>query len=52
MIFIGFRPYWRCDYSNTDATIDSVDSADTERIGIAKIKLVSMLEVGWLVFVG
>ncbi len=40
-----FRPYWRCYYSNTDAIIYVVDSADKDRIGISKQELVSMLEV-------
>ena len=39
------RPYWRCYYSNTDAIIYVVDSADRDRIGISKQELVSMLEV-------
>ena len=38
-------PYWRCYYSNTDAVIYVVDSADRDRIGISKQELVSMLEV-------
>merc|ERR1712088_1005981 len=37
-------PYWRCYYSNTDAVIYVVDSADRGRIGISKQELVSMLE--------
>ncbi|KAK8394533.1 hypothetical protein O3P69_006597 [Scylla paramamosain] len=37
-------PYWRCYYSNTDAIIYVVDSADRDRIGISKQELVSMLE--------
>ena len=36
--------YWRCYYSNTDAIIYVVDSADKERMGISKSELVSMLE--------
>lgn len=36
--------YWRCYYSNTDAIIYVVDSADRERIGISKEELISMLE--------
>ena len=40
------RPYWRCYYSNTDAIIYVVDSADRDRMGISKQELVSMLEVG------
>ncbi|KAF2346125.1 Small GTPase superfamily ARF/SAR type [Trinorchestia longiramus] len=41
---IYHRPYWRCYYSNTDAIIYVVDSADRERIGISRQELVSMLE--------
>eukprot|EP00049_Salpingoeca_infusionum_P024690 m.16686 g.16686 ORF g.16686 m.16686 type:complete len:181 (-) comp7176_c0_seq1:385-927(-) len=40
----SIRPYWRCYYSNTDAIVYVVDSADTERMGISKSELVSMLE--------
>ena len=40
-----YRPYWRCYYSNTDAIIYVVDSADRDRIGISKQELVSMLGV-------
>ncbi|CAG0914629.1 unnamed protein product [Notodromas monacha] len=40
----SIRPYWRCYYSNTDAIIYVVDSADKDRIGISKGELVSMLE--------
>lgn len=32
----SIRPYWRCYYSNTDAIIYVVDSADKDRIGISK----------------
>ena len=41
----SIRPYWRCYYSNTDAVIYVVDSADRDRMGISKQELVSMLEV-------
>ena len=41
----SIRPYWRCYYSNTDAIIYVVDSSDTERMGISKSELLSMLEV-------
>jgi len=44
------RPYWRCYYSNTDAIIYVVDSADRDRIGISKQELVSMLEVRFDLF--
>ncbi|KAF4530704.1 hypothetical protein B566_EDAN004945 [Ephemera danica] len=40
----SIRPYWRCYYSNTDAIIYVVDSADRDRIGISKDELVYMLE--------
>uniref|UniRef100_A0A915IY66 ADP-ribosylation factor-like protein 1 n=1 Tax=Romanomermis culicivorax TaxID=13658 RepID=A0A915IY66_ROMCU len=40
----SIRPYWRCYYSNTDAIIYVVDSADRDRIGISKQELISMLE--------
>ncbi|KAF2882083.1 hypothetical protein ILUMI_24086 [Ignelater luminosus] len=39
----SIRPYWRCYYSNTDAIIYVVDSADKERIGISKDELFHML---------
>ena len=34
----------RCYYTNTDAIIYVVDSADRDRVGISKQELVSMLE--------
>jgi len=40
----SIRPYWRCYYPNTDAIIFVVDSADTERLGVAKGELMAMLE--------
>ena len=40
----SIRPYWRCYYSNTDAIIYVVDSADKDRMGISKQELVSMLD--------
>jgi len=43
-----FRPYWRCYYSNTDAIIYVVDSADRDRIGISKDELLCMLRVSGL----
>lgn len=42
----SIRPYWRCYYPNTDAIIYVVDSADTDRLNIAKQELHAMLEVG------
>ena len=40
----SIRPYWRCYYPNTDAIIFVVDSADTERLAIAKQELSAMLQ--------
>ena len=40
----SIRPYWRCYYPNTDAIIFVVDSADRERLSIAKQELHAMLE--------
>ncbi|KAF6215941.1 hypothetical protein GE061_000278 [Apolygus lucorum] len=40
----SIRPYWRCYYSNTDAIIYVVDSADKDRIGISKDELYYMLK--------
>jgi len=40
----SIRPYWRCYYTNTDAIIYVVDSADRDRIGISKEELFSMLQ--------
>jgi len=38
------RPYWRCYYQDTNAVIFVVDSADKERIEIAKQELEMMLQ--------
>ena len=40
----GLRPYWRCYYQDTNAVIYVVDSADKERIEIAKQELEMMLQ--------
>ena len=40
----SIRPYWRCYYPNTDAIVFVVDSADTERMPVAKGELAAMLE--------
>merc|ERR1719378_1250578 len=40
----SIRPYWRCYYKNTDAIIYVVDSADTERLAVAKEELLAMLQ--------
>ena len=39
----NIRPYWRCYYQNTDAIVFVVDSADTDRIPIAKTELMAIL---------
>ena len=39
----SIRPYWRCYYPNTDAIVYVVDSADTDRIPIAKTELMAIL---------
>ncbi|PPD66672.1 hypothetical protein GOBAR_AA11313 [Gossypium barbadense] len=41
---MGFRPYWRCYFPNTQAIIYVVDSSDTDRIGIAKEEFHAILE--------
>ena len=52
----SIRPYWRCYYPNTgneglkfhnliDAIVYVVDSADTDRIPIAKTELMAILNV-------
>ena len=40
----SIRPYWRCYYQDTNAVIYVVDSADKERIEIAKQELEMMLQ--------
>jgi len=40
----SIRPYWRCYYPNTDAVIFVVDSADKERLTVARQELHAMLE--------
>lgn len=40
----GLRPYWRCYYQDTNAVIFVVDSADKDRIEIAKQELELMLQ--------
>lgn len=39
----SIRPYWRCYYANTDAVIYVIDSQDSERLGVTKDELISML---------
>ena len=40
----GLRPYWRCYYQDTNAVIYVVDSADKERLDLAKQELDLMLQ--------
>lgn len=40
----SIRPYWRCYYPNTDAIIFVVDSADSERMPVARGELAAMLD--------
>lgn len=40
----SIRPYWRCYYPNTDAIIFVVDSADVDRLSVAKGELAAMLQ--------
>ena len=39
----GLRPYWRCYYQDTNAVVYVIDSADPERLEIAKQELELML---------
>ena len=39
----SIRPFWRCYFPNTDAIIFVVDSADVERLNIARLELHSLL---------
>ena len=41
----AIRPYWRCYYQNTNGIIYVVDSADTQRLGVSKEELHSMMAV-------
>jgi len=40
----NIRPYWRCYYANTNAIIYVVDSADKDRMSLARKELMAMLE--------
>lgn len=40
----GLRPYWRCYYQDTNAVVFVIDSADRERLEIAKQELDLMLQ--------
>ncbi len=42
--YSSVRPYWRCYFPNTDAIVFVVDSADAERLSIAREELLAMLE--------
>lgn len=39
----GLRPYWRCYYQDTNAVVYVIDSADRERLEVAKQELDLML---------
>jgi len=39
----SIRPYWRCYYANTNAVVFVIDSADTQRISIARDELLAIL---------
>ena len=38
------RPYWRCYYQDTNAVVYVVDSADKERLDVARQELELMLQ--------
>jgi len=40
----SIRPYWRCYYPNTQASIYVVDSSETERIGTSRDEFHAILE--------
>lgn len=40
----NIRPYWRCYYNNTNAIIYVVDSADRERMALARKELFAMFQ--------
>ncbi|CDW87723.1 UNKNOWN [Stylonychia lemnae] len=40
----GLRPYWRCYYQDTNAVIFVIDSADKERVEVARQELELMLQ--------
>ena len=44
IIYLFYRPYWRCYYANTDAVIYVVDSVDKDRMQTSKEELHAMLE--------
>lgn len=40
----GLRPYWRCYYQDTNAIVYVIDSADRERLDLARQELEFMLQ--------
>jgi ADP-ribosylation factor-like protein 1 len=38
------RPYWRCYYQDTNAVVYVIDSADRERLDVARQELELMLQ--------
>ena len=38
------RPYWRCYYQDTNAVVYVIDSADRERLEVARQELELMLQ--------
>ncbi|KAK8827165.1 ADP-ribosylation factor-like protein 1 [Blastocystis sp. ATCC 50177/Nand II] len=40
----SIRPFWRCYFPNTDAVIFVVDSADIDRLNVAKAELSAILK--------
>ena len=40
----GLRPYWRCYYQDTNAIVYCIDSADKDRLEVAKQELELMLQ--------
>ena len=40
----GLHPYWRCYYQDTNAVVYVIDSADKDRMEVAKQELELMLQ--------
>ena len=40
----GLRPYWRCYYADTNAVVYAIDSADKDRLDVARQELELMLQ--------
>lgn len=40
----GLRPYWRCYYQDTNAVVYVIDSADKDRLEVARQELELMLQ--------